>query len=709
MSFHNLVNTAQFQYTARDFKTNGGMYTRAPKGSRDYFQFWEEEEKRCLYGYKCGDLWIPGRFYHYLNHFPIARVPEKVMLQAIEERRSSGTGRVARQAVEKIMDFPAFWEIAYEWYMFKHIAWYGGEFMGIQSPGNRHICTLKTRGAGFSYWEAQDGCYNYNFIPGSKSYYFAGALPYLDEDGIMNKVQGGLDWTNQHSPYWKKNRQVHKSVLHQKASYLDMYGMEKGSMSEIIGQVVDKPSKTRGKRGRKATFEEGGSFAKMEEALEVAMGSMAEGADEEGTMYVGQITIGGTGGEQGPGIQGLENIFDNPKAWDMLAFPNVWDGEYNGGQCGYFVPCWRANSWAMDENGNVDIDFAIKADDTQRDKKKKSNKPKDLDRRIAEYPRNPREALQRMNGNGFNIAEIDAQIKRLESSKQLQGMIRHGQLTRNPDALKNDGHNGVEFNVQPKHIAKPIEDFPHNQRESMEGCVSIVERPYTDAKGRVPEGMYKITFDGYAKEQAEDQTSLWSWKVWKMDNNVDPKFGNLPVAWGCGRMSRYQSNIDRMFMAADYYNAMIQGEIAGGGQAVVTHAKTYRLLHKICHEPEMAHNKEIASKSAGNSYLMNMATDRKNLGLSYLEDWHVQIRGLDEKGIPILNVHRIYDIAWLKEMRKFDPTKGNYDRISDAIVGMFELKENYALQIKRRRKQRAFWEKTHYAESTDTSETTSAY
>jgi len=144
MSFHNFTNTAQFQYTARDFKKNGGMYTRAPKGSRDYFQFWEEEEKRCLYGYKCGDLWIPGRFYHYLNHFPIARVPEKVMLQALEERRSTKTGRAARQAVEKILDFPAFWEIAYEWYMFKHIAWYGGEFMGIQSPGNRHLCTLKT-------------------------------------------------------------------------------------------------------------------------------------------------------------------------------------------------------------------------------------------------------------------------------------------------------------------------------------------------------------------------------------------------------------------------------------------------------------------------------------------------------------------------------------------------------------------------------------
>ena len=705
MAFHSLVNTAQFSYTARDFKKNGGKYVTAPKGSRDYFQFWEEEDRRCLYGYKVGDLWIPGRMYYYLNHFPMSRVPEAVMLASLEERRSSKTGRISQVAVEKSIGFPAFWEIAYEWWNFKHIAWYGGEFMGIRSDGNKHLCALKTRGAGFSYMEAADGCYNYNFIPGSKSYFFAGAEPYLVGDAIMDKVQAGLDWTNQHSPYWKQNRQVKKSVMHQRASYLDSYGDERGSFSEIIGQIVDKPSKTRGKRGRKAVFEEGGSFPRMEEALEVSMGSMSEGS-----VYVGQISVFGTGGEQGPGIMGLENVFDNPIAWDMLVFHNIWEQGRQGTECGYFVPCWRANSWFMDENGNVDMMAALKADEIQRAKKKKSKKPKDLDRRVAEYPRNPREALQRLNGNGFNIAEIDAQIKRLESSQQLSGMVRHGVFTRNPDAPKNDPHNGVEFNIQSKHVAQPIEDYPHDQTGNMSGCVSIVERPYTDGKGRVPQGMYVLTFDAYAKEEAIDQTSLWSWKVWKLDNKMDPKFGNLPVCWGAGRMPRYQDNIDRMFMAADYYNADIQGEVAGGGQSVITHAKTYRLLHKIKHEPEMAHNKEIASKAAGNSYLMNMATDRKNLGLTYLEDWHVQMRGMDEKGIPILNVHRIYDIAWLKEMRAHDPTKGNYDRISDAIVAMFELKENYALTIRHRRKQRAFYERTLYSDNgQSTLETTSAY
>lgn len=704
MSFHSFTNTAQFSEAARDFKKNGGRYTTAPKGSRDYFQYWKEQEKRCLYGFKCGDLWIPGRMYDYLNFFPISRVPEKVMMKALEERRNAKTGRIAQAAVEKIVDFPAFWEIAYEWYNFKHIAWYGGSFMGINSPGNRHISALKTRGAGFSYMEAHDGCYNYNFIPGSKSYYFAGAEPYLVGDAIMDKVQAGLDWRNQHCPYWKKNRQVKKSVMHQRASYIDDFGVERGSFSEIIGQIVDKPSKTRGKRGRKAVFEEGGSFPKMEAALEVCMGSMSEGS-----VYVGQISVFGTGGEEGPGIAGLEDVFENPEAWDMLSFPNVFDEGFQTTKVGYFVPCWRANSWFMDEHGNVDMEGAIKADDIQRKKKEKSKKPRALDRRKAEYPRTPKEALQRLTGNGFNQQELEAQIRRLESSDKLKGMVRHGQFTRNPDAPKGDPHGGVEFNIQSKSVARPIEEYPHNQKEDMTGCVSIIERPYTDAKGRVPEGMYKIIFDPYAKEDAEDQTSLWCWQVWKMDNKEDPKFGNLPVAWCSGRPARFQDNIDRMFMAADFYNATIQGEVAGGGQSVITHAKTYRLLHRLEHEPEMAHNKEIASKSAGNSYLMNMPTERKNLGITYLEDWHVQPRGADENGNRILNVHRIYDIAWLKEMLKHDPTKGNYDRISTAIVAMFELKENYALRVRERRKKSKFFSRKLYAEETDSRETTTAY
>lgn len=684
MGFHSLVNTRYFSEAAIDWKRNGGRYTTAPQGSRDYIQYWEEQHRRCLYGYKVGDLWIPGRYYGYLNFFPMQRIPDETLAEARNRR-----GTLSMATAEKAVLFPSFWEIDYEWWNFKHIAWYGGQFMGIDAGlGGKHMCCLKTRGAGFSYKEAWDGIYNYNFIDGSKSYYFAGTEPFLIGDAIMDKVQAGLDWLNQYCLYWKKNRQVNNTLMHQKASYKDEYNVERGTMSEIIAQIVDKPSKTRGKRGRKASFEEGGSFPHLEDALEVCMGSM-----RDGDIYVGQVTVFGTGGEQGPGIQGLENVFNAPEAWDMLSFPNVFEEGMAGTECGYFVPAYRANNVFMDEDGNIDSLNCIRNYNKQREKKKKSKKPKTLDRYKAEYPFTPSEALQRLTGNGFNVAEINAQIKRIEASKAIQEMIRHGDLHR--DSLSPTAVGGVEFRIKTKLQAKPVEDFPHNQNDDLSGCVTIIERAWQDQNGHVPAGMYLIVFDSYYKEESEDQTSLFDITVWKQENPFDLTFVDEPVAWFTGRPQNSDRCMEILFMLCDMYNCSAQGEISGGGQGVVTYAKQHRLLHRVEHEPDMVHNKEIASKAAGNSYLMNMSAERKKLGLLYAEDWHMAPRGIDDNQRIITNIHRCYKIGLLREMAKHNPEKGNYDRLSSTIVAMFMLKERRAKLYKEKRETRGFFQNNH--------------
>jgi len=211
--------------------------------------------------------------------------------------------------------------------------------------------------------------------------------------------------------------------------------------------------------------------------------------------------------------------------------------------------------------------------------------------------------------------------------------------------------------------------------------------------------MYIITFDAYAKEDAEDQTSLWSFKVWKLENLSDNSYVNLPVLWYSGRPTRYYDNHDLMFMAAELYNAQIQGEVAGGGQSVITYARERRLLHRLRNSPESASSKENQSKGHQNEYLMDMPADRKNTGIIYLEDWHIAPRAADEKGNLILNLHHIYDIAFLREMEKFDPLRGNYDRISDAITFMYEMKDHYISYTKLRRENKEFFERTLFAEA----------
>lgn len=700
MSWHNLVNTTYFSEAANDFRNNGGRYCTAPRGSKDYFDYWQMHNERCMNGYKFGGTWIPGRYYYYLNFFPMWKVDDKIALQALEERRNP-SGKVSRRTADKILDFPRFTEMQYEWWKFKHIAWNGGTFMGVNSPGGRHICCAKTRGAGFSYMEAADGVYNYNFYDGSKSYYFAAIEQYLTKDGILNKVQEGLDWINTNIPYWKQNRQKKNTLLHQKASYVDSQGNEKGSMAEIMGVVVDDPNKTRGKRGRKITFEEGGSFPRLKQAMEISLGSL-----RDGDFYVGQMSVFGTGGEEGPSIEGLEDVFYNPYQWDMLEFPNVWE---DGAQstCGYFVPSFRANFLYHDVHGNCDMKSAIASDNFERDKKKESKDPKALDRRKAEYPQKPSEAFQRLHSNGFNIAEIDAQIRRVESSNAIQGLIRYGQLIYSNTG---DSLSGVEFIIQPKHVAKPVLDFPHKYSDGndLSGCVTIYERPFIDQTGKVPQGIYQIVFDPYYKEDAEDRTSLFAIYVFKQDNNIDPSFAKLPVASYIGRPSKLRMCYEQLFKLAEYYNCTVQGEIGGGGQGVIDYAKEKRLLHKVEFEPEMLHNKEMASKQRNRSYLMNMQTDRKRLGMSYLEDWHTEPRGMDEQGNQILTIHRIYDVALLKEMRKCGADI-NTDRISACIIAMFMLKENIAKKVNHNRKKSDFYSRELFGQNTNTGGVTTSY
>lgn len=1038
MGFHNLVNTEYFREAAINYRKNGGRYTLAPIGSKDCTDYWDEQKRRCREGYSVGGLWIPGRYYFYLNFTPIWKVPDQIALKAYQEAKNY-RGVISQKTASKILDFPRFAEMQYEWWNFKHIAWNGGSFMGINSPGGKHICCAKTRGAGFSYMEAADGIYNYNFIDGSKSYYFAGLEEYLIKDGILNKVSDGLDWINSECITWAQNRQKKDTMMHKKASYIDAYGEEHGSMSEIIGTAIDNPNKahpystnvltpqgyikwadihlgdyvynpngqltevigeyeqgvqniyninfndgrvvqatdshrwevyywvaawglnksvlkkdilttiqlierlklkttkinklkvklidainlpakdttidpytlglmlgdgsignstknlsyltmkwedvedikhlipykvekenwggdirnklhipngaklfkdlqlfdkrsgtkfipdvykfnsikvrkaiiaglldtdgsitkdygvveystkskrlaedftwvirslgyggsikertingtiyyrcyvyckpneklfnltrkqniiakakkhtgtglnkstyvhidsityshkelakcirvdapdeayvvedcirtlnTRGKRGRKATFEEAGSFKNLAAALEIGLGSM-----RDGDFYVGQVSVFGTGGEEGPSIAGLEEIFYNPVSWDMLAFPNIWE---NGTMdtCGYFVPCFRANFVYMDEAGNCDNELAIKSDNLERDKKKQSKDPRVLDRRKAEYPQKPGELFQRLNNNGFNVFEIDKQIRRLQTSKALQSLIRYGELVR---ANSTNSLCGVEFISMTEEQAKPILEYPHKQDGNLDGAFTIAERPYVDQTGKVPEGMYQIVFDPYYKEDAEDKTSLFAFYVLKQDNNIDSSFAGLPVAWWAGRPKKLSAAHDLLFKACDYYNCTAQGEIGGGGQGVIDYAKLKRLLHRLEFEPEMLHNKEMASKQKNKSYLMNMQTERKRLGISYLEDWHIEQRGVGEDGNPILTVHRIYDIMLLKEMRKFGTA--NADRISAMIIGMFMLKENITRKLEQKKSASDFFSRTLFESSYDVEE-----
>jgi hypothetical protein len=696
--FHNLINTQYFREAGINYFKNGGHYTLAPRGSMEYYEFWKQEEKRCREGYRVGDIWITGRHYFHLNYQPMIRVKEDMLLQEIiRDQRSKVTNKISKRTAETIFAFPFFTEMQYEWWRFKHIAWNGGQFMGIDSPGGKHIVCGKTREAGFSYMEAADGVYNFNFIPRSKSYYAASKEDYLIADGILNKALTGMDWINENCPAWSQHRHKHNSITDMlfRASFVDEFGEERGTMAELHGVTINSdPNKIRGKRGMKITFEEAGSFKNLMATLEIAKGNISAG-----TAYRGQISVFGTGGEEGPSIEGLESLFTNPDAHDFLGFPNVLEEGGLTERVGYFVPCFKTNFECIDVNGNIDYNRAIELDDAKRAMAKLDKDPKALDRRKAEYPRNPSELFQRLDGNDFEVDKIDKQIRRILTQSSVKSLIRYGKLERcsTPNSI-----GGVEF--VPVADANPVVQYPHGMKDDLSGAVAVLEKPWRDRLGLVPAGMYQVVFDSYYKDDADDLTSLFDIRVIKQDNPNDLTYSGLPVAWYTGRPKKLSTCHEILFMLCDYYNCSAQGEIGGGGQGVVDYAKPRRLLHRVEFEPEMLHNKEMASNMKNRSYLMNMPTERKRLGMTYLVEWHKEQIGIDENGVPILRLERIYDLGLLRELRKGGIR--NSDRMSSMIIAMFMLKENIAKKVKVRKEGETFYDRKLFQETGYTETTT---
>lgn len=665
MGWDQLVNTRYFSEAAVDWRRNGGHYTMAPVGSRDYREYWELQERRCREGYSVAGTWVTGRHYWFLNFTPIKKLDDARVFAMLKENRDKH-GKIGRTAMTKILDFPRFYEIGWEWNRLKHIAWNGGRFRQFTSPGGEHMVCAKTRGAGFSYMEGSDCVYNYTFIPGSISYAFAGREQYLTTDGILNKTKDMADWINANIPYWSQNRMENDTLMHLKASYKDSFGKVRGSLSEIIGVIVDDPEKVRGKRGIKIIFEEGGSFKKLKKALAIAKGSV-----DDGSFAIGQILVFGTGGEEGESIEGLEDIFDTPAGYGMMAFPNIWDEGMESTECGYFVPATKTDVLYMDEDGNIDLDGAMAAQEKARAIAATVKDPRESDRRKAEYPIYPSEVFSRLAKNPFDKTLIDQQLNYIQKSAAIQELIRYGDLI--------PTETGWEFKIMTREQAKPIDEYPHDQKGDLDGCITVVERPHLDAHGHTPDGIYIMTFDPCYKDESDDLTSLWDATVWKNYNRFSSINEWLPVAWYVGRPGDLTDAVKKTFNLASWYNAKIQGEIGGGGQQVLDYAKTHHILDRLEFDVEITDNREITEKK-NRSYLMNMPTEKKRLGLTYVINWHKEQRGIREDKSPIYNIQKCYKVRLLREMRKFDGKK-NADSISNAVIAMFALKEkNYRTQ-----------------------------
>ena len=134
-----------------------------------------------------------------------------------------------------------------------------------------------------------------------------------------------------------------------------------------------------------------------------------------------------------------------------------------------------------------------------------------------------------------------------------------------------------------------------------------------------------------------------------------------------------------LFMLSDYYNAKIGFENDRG--EVIAYARRHRKLHRLQEEFEMLDKKDLRSKTVKRQYGMHMTEARKRQGEIYMRDWLNTARSKAEDGKQILNMHKIYDLALLQELIKFN-YKGNFDRAMSFMIGMYHTREMYNAEVK---------------------------
>ena len=226
---------------------------------------------------------------------------------------------------------------------------------------------------------------------------------------------------------WGKKRSVNTTMRKRAGFYTkDEFGneVELGYKSEIIGVTLkDNPDVVRGKAGKLIIFEEAGSFSELGAAWQIARPSVEQDGIAFGTMIAF-----GTGGDEDSHFQTLRDMFYNPDGYNCMEFENIWDESANGTKCGFFIPQYTnldirdkdGKRLYMDKDGNTllkqSLEFIL---EERRKVISAATNTVAVDRYVAEHACTPQEACLEFGGNIFPKKELQEQLSRIRTNKEL--------------------------------------------------------------------------------------------------------------------------------------------------------------------------------------------------------------------------------------------------------------------------------------------------
>ena len=632
---HILENMDFFRERAIFFDKYGRYtdITPNPNPKSDYAKFWRNELKRWKEGLvrESDGEWIPGGLYFYWNYCPI---------WLVEENKNSDT-EGSRQR-----KFPKPWLGDYLFFHYMEQARNNGE----------HVKMLKTRGVGASFKMGSLSPRNMYIFPGSgnPNFHLASDKTFLTGDkGVFGKVVDTLDWIADNTPLPKLRLVNGLKSMEIQLGYQDEYGVRKGLLSSVYGiSLKDNPDKARGIRGPLIHYEEDGLFPHLESAWNINRKAV-----EDGKVAFGQMVALGTGGVEGGDFAGAEKLFYNPTVYKIYGIPNVYDKNSTGKTlCGFFWGAYLNRKGCYDlDNGEPDVTKALMEIIINRVKTRASaTDSKTITQNMAEEPVTPQEAVMRIEGTVFPVADLKDYLGEI-SSNTLKFTSSHyvGNLIIN-------SHGEVEFRSDS--TVYPVRDFP--ALDNKKGAVEVFELP----KKTKDSFRYISGVDPYDDDIVEYSDSLGS--VFVFD-----RYTRRIVAEYTGRPGSANEFYEIVYRLARFYNATIMYENNKKGlYAYFNNVKG--AITMLADTPEILTDKQLSkpkSVSGNVSKGINATSAINSYGLRLQADWMVETAYSDEfidqgedetDNKPIIpNFRKIRSIGYIKEAVAWHP-KINADRVS---------------------------------------------
>lgn len=657
------INTSVFQEDGRRF-LKYGYYTNAPFGSKDYNDYWDEQEKRVINGYTVGGVRVTGRHYFYLNFCLIKARP-------IDPR----TGAEKEGENRKIITLPRFLDHNFYWFHEFEKCTAEGPYYAQPKKG---MIVAKSRRKGFTY-QVTGGVYgyNFNFTPASMNILAAFEKGHykVTLDGIhftINHINKNTDWGKKQGKLSKRDHFRASFVMKNPYTGIEI---EDGYMSEIQAvSFKDNPFKSIGESVDLMGFEEAGKFEQLLTAY-----TISEPTFRDGEIMTGIPLIWGTGGDMERGTKDFAEMFYNPEPYGLISYENIYD-ENATGNCGWFIDdmwyypgsitkVYMSNGKEeqrtypfVDDQGNSHRVLAEESLDSKREQRRRGSRSA-YNKFITQQPKTPAEAFLRIQGTRFDTVRASARLSQIETNRVTYiNSIWKANLVPDPTSGK------IKFEYNEEGI--PLHEFPLKSNKH-KGCIEIYEMPHVGDNGEVPYGRYIAGIDTYDDDES---TTNSVGSIFVLDILTD-----RIVCHYKGRPESADKFYETVRKILRFYNAI--GNYERNKKGLYGYFYNKNCLYLLCDEPEILKDKGISkSNTVGNNSKGTMASGAVNeYGLQRSLEWMSLPAYGEEPDSEIINLDKIRSVGLLKEIIGYNQ-QDNFDDIS--ALGMLMILREDRLRFK---------------------------